>query len=1136
MTSNFDFLQTSHPTLTRPAKEAEALVSKSPRASCFQARFALETAVHWLYDNDRGLDLPYDRTLGALIHEQSFKDNMTPALFAKVRTIHKVGNMAAHDPRPLTERDSRRVIEELFHFLYWLARMYAADDQSPGPRSFDRSLIPDSRRQRDVTLEQIAKLESERDQSAEIARIQAERLAQTAAEAERLRAEVRALKRANAAQPDKHDYNEAQTRDYFIDTLLREAGWDLSQPDALEYEVQGMPQGKRSPTGRGFVDYVLWGDNGLPLGLVEAKSTKKDARKGQHQAHLYADCLEQMTGQRPVIFYSNGYQHYIWDDARYPPREVAGFYKKAELERLIHRRANAKRLSLMQTNAAISGRSYQLEAIRRITEGLTKKERRHLLVMATGTGKTRTAIALVDVLRRANWVKRVLFLADRKALLTQAKRAFTDHLPSATAIDITETKDGTDAIVVLSTYPTMIGYVNGKREGEARPFGPGHFDLIIVDEAHRSIYQKYTYLFEYFDGLLLGLTATPRDEVHRDTYKVFGLEQGVPTFAYELDDAVGDGYLVPARGLSAPFKFLQEGIKYSELSDAEQEEYEDKLTDEESGALPTHIQVAALNKWLFNKNTVDQALELLMEQGIQVNDGDRLGKTIVFCRNIKHAELVVERFDVAYPQYRGKFAAVVHSKKDYAQNLIDDFGGATKNPIIAVSVDMLDTGIDVPEVTNLVFFKPVRSRVKFNQMLGRGTRLCPDLLGPGQDKRDFLIFDLCSNFEFFQKEVEEADRKASASLMTRLVRWRLEVVRVMDRTGADGEDRQLRGELLDALHEHVSSMNHNNFLVRKYRSDVEEFSERSRWDGLNAEDQERVSETLAPLPNGLEPEGHQAKQFDVLCYRLMLAVLNKSRSFVRLRDKVRDLADALEHKANIPMVRTQIELITAIQGEVYWTDVTLPMIERVRRRLRDLVKFVDRQKQAVVYTDFEDSLPAEGASEMAPPIQQTGFSPWQYRKKAEAYVRSQEGHVTVAKVMRNQPLTPLDLQELERMMFEAGELGTREQFEEVYGAGTSLPLFVRKLVGLDRNAAKAAFGGYLESGPFSADQIRFVETIIDHLTQNGVMDPGLLYEAPFTDMHDLGLDGVFGEDDADNVFSIVRRFNDTVGAVFEKAG
>jgi len=480
MASNFDFLQNRYPTLYEHASHAESLVSTAPRASCFYTRFTLEQAVHWLYENDPYLKLPYDNNLAALIHEQTFQDNLKPGLFPKVRAIHKMGNIAVHDSTSITERDALNLVQELFHVLYWLCRSYARDGRTLPSLTFDRNLIPQpaAPASQDLSLAQLQELEARLSQADEMRRIAEERKQQTEQELEALKAEIAALKRQNETVPDTHNYNEADTRRYLIDVLLKEAGWNIHQPQWTEYEVQGMP----NDTGKGYVDYILWGADGKPLALIEAKRTTKSPTEGKRQAELYANCLQNQFGQRPVIFYSNGYDHWIWDDLNYPPRQIQGFLKKDELERLIFRRTHRKRLHLIQVNANIVNRSYQTEAIRRITETFDeKKGRKALLVMATGTGKTRTAIALVELLMKANWVKRVLFLADRNALLTQALRAFKTHLPTVTPIDLTKDKVVESANVVLSTYPTMLNYID-RVEGTGRILGPGHFDLVIVDE------------------------------------------------------------------------------------------------------------------------------------------------------------------------------------------------------------------------------------------------------------------------------------------------------------------------------------------------------------------------------------------------------------------------------------------------------------------------------------------------------------------------------------------------------------------------------------------------------------------------------------------------------------------------------
>ncbi|MFZ4639579.1 MAG: type I restriction-modification enzyme R subunit C-terminal domain-containing protein, partial [Nodosilinea sp.] len=600
------------------------------------------------------------------------------------------------------------------------------------------------------------------------------------------------------------------------------------------------------------------------------------------------------------------------------------------------------------------------------------------------------------------------------------------------------------------------------------------------------------------------------------------------------------------KGIEVPFKFLRTGVKYNDLSPGEQQEYEEKFRDQDTGEMPAEINAAALNQWLFNINTVDQALALLMERGLKVNGGDRLGKTIIFARNHEHAKFIQERFNLNYPQYKGHFAKIIDSHDNYAQSLLDDFGEADKEPTIAISVDMLDTGVDVPEVVNLVFFKPVFSRVKFNQMIGRGTRLCLHLFGPGQHKTEFLVFDLCGNFDYFRQDIEEADQPLPETLTSRLVKHRLELATRLAAMAADGALAQpvspstgenpgtyggepgaslthLRTSLLDVLHQHVATMPRDNFMVRRRLQQVETFSDRDRWNHLSEADAATITDSLASLPHGLTNQDPLAKEFDLLCLQLQLAILKTSQSYERLRDRVRDILSQLETKADVPMIREQMALIQAAQEERWWADITLPRVEQIRRQVRDLVKFIDRQQRDLVYTDFADELGE--VREVEVPTQPTGFSPYQYRRKVEAFIRDHENHITIAKLKRNLPLTAADLAALEEMLFSAAEVESRQRFETVFGKAKSLKRLIREIVGCDRSAAKQAFARYLEGSTLSANQIRFVENIIDCLTQNGIMDPGLLYEPPFTDSHPEGLDGVFADNDADQILSIIRSFN-----------
>src|SRR5882672_3668580 len=539
--SQFAFIQREWSAVFDAASKAEAAVHADPRTACFYARRGLELTVSWAYKHDATLRLPYQDNLSALIHEPSFKQAAGAAVFSKARVINTLGNRAVHSHRPVPEADALVAVRELFHVAYWFARTYARAARPAPGLAFDPAALPQPAAVGQQTTEQLRTLEEGlRDRDEKLTTLLADKGALDE-ELKRLRAEVAKAKQAAAAQPDTHDYSEAATRDYFIDLLLKEAGWPLDQARDREFEVSGMPNAQ----GKGFVDYVLWGDDGKPLGLVEAKRTRRDARVGQQQAKLYADCLERQFGQRPIIFYSNGYEHWIWDDTRYPPRRTQGFYKKPELELLIQRRGTRRPLADAAISSTIVERPYQTRAIRRVAEALERDhDRKALLVMATGAGKTRTVIALCDLLMRCNWAKRVLFLADRVALVNQAVNAFKRHLPDASPVNLVTEKEA-EGRVFVSTYPTMMGLIDDTKDGQRR-FGVGHFDLVVIDEAHRSVFQKYRAIFDYFDSLLAGLTATPKGEVDRNTYRLFDLETGVPTDAYGLDEAVKDGFLVPS--------------------------------------------------------------------------------------------------------------------------------------------------------------------------------------------------------------------------------------------------------------------------------------------------------------------------------------------------------------------------------------------------------------------------------------------------------------------------------------------------------------------------------------------------------------------------------------------------------------
>ena len=1129
--SHFAFLQREWPDIYDATARAERAVNFDPRTSCFYARRSLELAVGWAYKHDASLKLPYEDKISALIHDPSFKLVAGEAVFSKARVINTLGNRAVHGARAIPVDDAVTAVRELFHLAYWFARTYARAERPSPDLQFDPEKLPkpDPSKSKQ-TAEQLRQLEAslkERDEK--LATILADRSALDE-ELERLRAEVAEAKKAAAAVPDTHNYSEAETRDAFIDLLLKEAGWPLDQERDREFEVAAMP----NKEGKGFVDYVLWGDDGKPLGLVEAKRTRRDSRVGQQQAKLYADCLEKKFGQRPVIFYSNGYEHWIWDDASYPPRAVQGFYKKGELELLVRRRESRKALASAEISNTIVERFYQTRAIRRVAESFEKDhDRKALLVMATGAGKTRTVIALAELLMRCNWAKRVLFLADRVALVNQAVNAFKQHLPEAAPVNLVTEKD-TEGRIFVSTYPTMMGLIDETRDGQRR-FGVGHFDLVIIDEAHRSVFQKYRAIFDYFDSLLVGLTATPKDEVDRNTYGLFDLEDGVPTDAYPLEEAVADGFLVPAKAVSVPLKFQREGIKYDDLTEDDKDQW-DALEWSEDGNVPDRVEAEAVNQWLFNTDTVDKVLAHVMTRGLTVAGGDRLGKTIVFAKNQDHARFIEERFNKNYPHFKGDFARVITFETEYAQSLIDNFSNKSKFPHIAISVDMLDTGIDVPEVVNLVFFKLVRSKTKFWQMVGRGTRLCKDLFGPGQDKQFFYIFDYCQNLEYFNQNPEATEGSSGVSLAKRLFVTRLELVGALDEQLAahaplevhedspgiadPKTDAQVQHSVLALLHKEVAAMNLDNFLVRPKRRLIEKYARPEAWGALSKDGMRDLAEQVAGLPTELPAEDEEAKRFDLLLLRLQLSVLHKEPSFERLRDQVKALAGLLEEKATIPMVNAQMAIIEEIQSDEWWRDVTVPMLERVRRRLRELIKLIERKQRKTVYTDFEDVMGPE--SEIALAGLADGADYVRFKAKARDFLRAHQDHIAIHKLRMNKQLTSADLAELERMLAESG-VGANGDLQRAKQEAAGLGLFVRSLIGLEREAAKAAMAGFMAGKQQNASQIEFVNLIVDHLTVQGVLEAGRLYETPFTFVAARGPEDLFSSQELDALFAALEQ-------------
>lgn len=921
MQTNFDFLKKNRDfdAFSDVAISAEKILHIDVDSCVINCRRAMEFAIKWMYSVDRDLAMPYQDNLVSLMSEDSFRRLIGNDIWRRLDFIRKVGNNAAHGGRKVSQEQAELCIENLFVFLDCLACYYSADYEE---QQFDRSLL-------ELTTQEALSFVPDAD-------IDINKLIE---ENKALKDELTA-RRAEQQQtyvPKPLDLSEYKTRKIYIDFMLQDAGWTEGKDWINEVELYGMPNKSEV----GYADYVLYGDDGKPLAVLEAKRTCVDVSKGRQQAKLYADLLEQKYGRRPIIFLSNGFDTRIWDDKYYPERKVASVYSKRDLEKLFNLQTMRTSLKNVMVDKFIAGRYYQEGAIKAVCESFDKKNRRKaLLVMATGSGKTRTVIALCKVLLDHGWVKNILFLADRNSLVTQAKRAFVNMLPDLSVTNLCEDKENFDSRCVFSTYQTMMNCIDTvKDENNKKLLTTGHFDLVIVDEAHRSIYNKYRDIFNYFDAPLVGLTATPKDEIDKNTYDIFELETNVPTYAYELSQAVTDGFLVDFTSVESKLKFIEQGIVYDDLSEEDRETYENTFEDE-NGDLPESIASSAINEWVFNEDTIRQVLHILMQDGLRIDYGEKLGKTIIFAKNHEHAEKIHEIFGKEYPHLPG-YTKVIDNYMTYPQSAIDEFSDPKKLPQIAISVDMLDTGIDVPEVLNLVFFKKVMSKAKFWQMIGRGTRRCDGLMD-GKDKDKFYIFDFCGNFEFFRMNNGRPTANQIA-LQGAIFRLKAQIAyKLQDIVYQTNDLIEFRKSLVDDMVRKVRELNKENFAVRQHLRYVEEYSNPDNYNSLTYEDTLLIAEELAPLIIPDEDEA-SAVRFDALMYGIELAYL-AGKKYSRARTDLYKKISGIASVANIPEIMAQSELINKILHTDYLDNAGINEFEHIRENLRDLMKYLPRHK------------------------------------------------------------------------------------------------------------------------------------------------------------------------------------------------
>ena len=1050
-----------------------------PDLSVISARRALEYLVKSIYAMKQ-IPVSDRDSLFELVDGVPFRSFIgDDRIMMAVHYIRKVGNAGAHNDR-VGRKESFFGLLNLYNVVAAvLTKLKVVETVAP----FDKTLIPDSK-----FAPVIAEAKIEVKESDEIV----------------IKADKESLDSKEPVKGLPSDMSEAETRKAFIDLMLREAHWDVLDSDGVvkpskacvEVEVDGMPNGH----GIGYADYVLFGANGLPLAVIEAKKTSVSPIKGKHQAELYADCLEKQYGRRPVIYYTNGFETNIIDGLGYPPRRLYAFHTEDDLVRLIQKRGR-KDISDFSVKPNITDRPYQKMAIKAVCEWFNAKHRRGLLVMATGTGKTRVSISMVDVLMRNDWVKNVLFLADRTSLVDQAKKNFAKLLPN-TSITVLSDKGNKEDIdlnarIVFSTYQTMINYI----DTEDKPFSVGRFDLVIIDEAHRSIFGKFGAIFNYFDSLLLGLTATPRDEVDKSTYDTFEMESGCPNYAYELDDAVSDGFLVNYRGFKRGSMILKEGIKYSALSDDEKEQLEQIWDYEETlqelrpdiNMRGRDIRNDEIFKYIYNENTIDNVLQDLMKNGLKVQSGERIGKTIIFAYNHKHAELIVKRFNVLYPEYGSDFCVLIDNYVTYAQNLIDKFEIRDKDPQIAVSVDMLDTGIDVPDVLNLVFFKIVKSKIKFMQMIGRGTRLCEGIFGASKDKECFYIFDWCRNFEYFEKNPDGQTVKQSLSLTERLFGLRAEIAFYLQHQAyqEDAFTKGLHDDLKATMKEQVSSLSDSHISVRNHWDAVSHFKTDEAWVCLTAANVQTLKLDIAPLlPHNTQDEN--AKKFDVLVLAVELGFVNDEFNASKPIVHIRNLAERLMTKATIPQVVAKMDTIKDVLNPTAWENLSLRWLERVRVELRDLIKFLVGDGGKTWTVDIEDIVTDDGESAGV----QTRVT---YKRKVMDYLAGKDSNPVLKKIYNLEQLTDDDIIELERVMWK--DLGSKDDYDKFADGkpcGENVAILIRSLIGVDRKHAMERFNEFLSGSVLNADQEEFLKDVITYVCENGDIGPEtVVNEAPF---------------------------------------
>lgn len=1106
MASNFYFLsgEKQFESIYGAAVTAENSYNFSPKdpdATIMLARRALEVAVKWMYHYDSALTTPEyisdvdTATLSVLISNTDFRDIVDKKVYKSIDFLRKMGNKSAHSStRKASVKEAEVALENLFQICDFIYYCYSRES-----KYLNNSFSIENTK----SLQSFAKVIFNND-------ISFDNL--TAVEKESY-TEQR-LAKQSAYKPKSLDLSEYETRKVYIDTMLREAGWIENDNWINEYPVENV-RGNKS--GKGQVDYALLNKEGKPIAIIEAKRTGRDELAGIEQARAYADALKEKFNIKPVIFLSNGYDFKILQDGEYNAREIYGIYSEQDLLRTSSLLQKRKPLNNIEIREEITDRYYQIQAIQAVCDNLMKKRRKALLVMATGCGKTRTVMSLVDVLNRYDWVRNVLFLADRVALVQQAFNAlntFNEKYIKMNASNIVpecskESEIDYNASFIFSTYQTMRNVLN---RGEKNPYTTGHFDLIIIDEAHRSIYNKHKDIFKYFDSILIGLTATPKNEIDRNTYDIFDLEHKMPTYGYELEQAVKDGYLVNFKLDNSKLNILTRGIHYKELSDEEKQEYESMFTDED-GKIPESIEESKINDKIFNKDTIKKALHILMTKGLFINDGNTLGKTIIFARNHRHAKLIFEVFNSTYP-HLVDYCAIIDNEIERASDILFKFADKDNTlPRIAISVDMMDTGVDIPDCLNLVFFKPVKTYSKFIQMIGRGTRLCPELIN-GEDKKFFLIFDLCSNFEYFGEDGNRQEKGTiSKSIMERLFNIKLDICMFMQNRK---EYETIYNPLKNQLENIIKSLPRNDIAVKQNIKIIDKYSVDNALANLTTSIIHNINNTISPLVPPIKDDV-KSLQLDELIYNIIYSKLHNinTNAFIKqLKKAASKLAEI-----NVPLIIQNKQLLDDIINGVINMHTSIADFENIRQKLRQLVIFLPANTKDIFYTNFEDAIIVSEVNEDEPVITTQYLE--NYKKKIKIELEKRISHEKVLnKLYTNQKLTRADIRDLENILWNL--LGSEHEYRKIAGQ-TPVTEFILSIIGLDKNVVLERFAKFINSNNYNSNQIEFIHLIIENICENGfIKDKRILSQAPYSNHG--GISELFPASEAGEIVQIINSF------------